>query len=221
MRIAISGTASQGKSTLLDDFLGEWKSYTTPETTYRDALSTKDSGHSKNTTEDTQWDVLNHMVDTLQEYKKGDRVIFDRCPLDNIVYTLWANEKGTISKEFVDKCIPIVKESLRALDIIFFIPLTKAHKVPIIDDGTRETDPQYIREIDNVFKALLQYYYQDTGPFFVHDDKPAIIEVFGDRLARLEIIKLYLDTDGDPIGEQGILDPGEISMLEQQFGLDK
>jgi len=221
MRIAISGTASQGKSTLLKDFLEEWPVYSTPDNTYRDLLTDKE--HSKSTTEDTQWNILNQMVDVLQENGKtsSNNVIFDRCPLDNIVYSLWAHEKGHVSKEFIDKCIPIVKESLRSLDIIFFIPLTKAHTVPIVDDGTRETDSEYIKEIDNIFKAMAAYYYQDTGPFFVHDDKPAIIEVFGEPLARLEIIKLYIDADGDSIGEQGILDPGEISLLEQQFGINK
>ena len=36
MRIAISGTACQGKSTLVKDFLDLWPSYSTPEKTYRD-----------------------------------------------------------------------------------------------------------------------------------------------------------------------------------------
>jgi len=31
MRIAISGTACQGKTTLLKDFLEEWPSYTSPK----------------------------------------------------------------------------------------------------------------------------------------------------------------------------------------------
>lgn len=214
MRIAISGTACQGKTTLINDFLQEWSCYKTPDKSYRDLLT---GDHSTDTSEDTQWDVLNFMVDQLQETKKGDNVIFDRCPLDNLVYTLWAHEKGLIDKEFVDKCIPIVRESMRALDIIFFTPLTKVHQVKLIDDGTRVADAGYIKEVDTLFKTLLQYYYQDLGPFFVKDDKPAIIEVFGERQERIEMLKLYLDTDGDAIGEGGILDPNEIDMLYEQF----
>mgnify|MGYP006426031471 CR=1 FL=1 len=215
MRIAISGTACQGKSTLVTDFLQEWPIYTSPDKTYRDVLDI--DNHSEGTDEDNQWDILNFMVDQLQEHRKGDNVIFDRCPLDNLVYTLWAHEKGNLSKEFVDKCIPVVKESMRFLDIIFFVPLTNVHKVDIEEDGVRNADPVYIQEIDNIFKTLLQYYYQDVGPFFVKDDKPAIIEVFGDPLERIEMVKLYLDVDGDPIGEQGIIDPNEVESLLQQF----
>ena len=216
MRIAISGTACQGKTTLVNDFLTEWSNYKTPEKTYRDTLTEM---HSDATDEDTQWDVLNFMVDQLQEYRKGDNVIFDRCPLDNLVYTLWAHDKGKISKEFVDKCIPVVKESMRFLDIIYFIPLTKVHKVEIEEDGVRNTDPKYIKEIDNIFKTLLQYYYEDIGPFFIKDDKPAIIEVFGNPMERIEMLRMYLDADGDAMGEQGIIDPNEVDDLMQQFGI--
>ena len=64
MRIAISGTACQGKTTLINDFLQEWSSYKTPDKSYRDLLT---DDHSTDTNEDTQWDVLNFMVDQLQE----------------------------------------------------------------------------------------------------------------------------------------------------------
>ena len=215
MRISISGTGCQGKTTLIQDFLQEWPGFSTPKKTYRSKL--KKDNHSKDAGEDSQWDILNFMLDQLQEYKKSDNIIFDRCPLDNLVYTMWAHEKGQISKEFVDKCIPLIKESSKFLDIIFFVPLTKVHQVEIEDDGTRNTDPIYIKEIDNIFKTLLQYYHQNVGPFFPKDDKPAIIDVFGTRQERIEIIKLYLDVDGDPIGEQGIINPNEIDSIMHQF----
>ena len=38
MRICISGTGCQGKSTLIDAFLERWPSYTTPKKTYRDLI---------------------------------------------------------------------------------------------------------------------------------------------------------------------------------------
>ena len=110
MRIAISGTACQGKSTLLKDFLKEWDMYTTPEKTYRDYLTENNLPHSKETTKDTQWDILNFMVDTLQQYSKGDKVIFDRCPLDNMVYSLsWSLPPKYQSKK---TCLSITQRNL-------------------------------------------------------------------------------------------------------------
>ena len=47
MRICVSGTGSQGKSTLINDFIKEWPQYTTPKESYRDFLK---NCHSKKTT---------------------------------------------------------------------------------------------------------------------------------------------------------------------------
>ena len=93
MRIAISGTACQGKSTLIKDFLDQWPMYTTPTKTYRDVIVEKSLSHSSVTNKDTQWEILNFMIDELQKTSKGDKIIFDRCPLDNIIYSIWAEQK--------------------------------------------------------------------------------------------------------------------------------
>ena len=47
MRICISGTGCQGKSTLIDAFLERWPSYTTPKKTYRDLIVKEKYKHSK------------------------------------------------------------------------------------------------------------------------------------------------------------------------------
>jgi len=217
MRIAITGSACQGKSTLIQDIIKEWPGFTTPEKTYRDEL--KSDSHSKYTTEDTQWSILNSMCDLQQKYRKGDSVIYDRCPLDNIAYSMWGNFHGKVSDEFVEKCIPIVRESMRAIDIIFFTPITKVAPVKIEDNDTRETDSLYIKEVDAILKNLFQQWKSDDTPFFIKDDKPAMIEIFGDPVQRIEMVKLYLDSDGDAMKEGGIINPQEIEELEKLFGL--
>ena len=203
MRIAISGTGCQGKSTLIKDFLEEWPGYNTESKTYRELIQSENLPHSKKATKESQFKILNHMIDEMQTFKPGDKVIMDRCPIDNLVYSLWCYEKGVgnIDKEYIDKCIPLVCESMRQLDIIFFIPVTKASP-KIEKDGMRETDKTYIKEIDNIFKMIGAQHYQNNGrnPFFPKDDAPGWIEVFGDRQVRIAMIKQYLDVDGDLIG---------------------
>lgn len=204
MRIAISGTANQGKSTLIADFLKNWPNYKLQDTDYRAILKEESLPHSKKTTQDVQWKILNVMVEELQKHKKGSNVVFDRCPLDNLVYSLWScdKKKGKIDEEFISKCIPVVKESLRHLDIIFFLPITKVAPVEIKENGVRETDEVYVKEIDALFKSLInQYKYGlNRTPFFPKDDCPAIIEIFGNPIERIQMIKWYLDNDGDLIG---------------------
>lgn len=204
MRIAISGSGNQGKSTLIKDFLAEWPMYKAESQTYRDKITSEKLPHSKETTKDTQWKILNHMIDEMQTFKEGDKIIMDRCPIDNLVYSLWAFEKGIgdIDKDFIDKCIPLVCESMRHLDIIFFTPITKAAPVKIEKDGMRETDPMFIKEIDNLFKMIGLQHTQNNGknPFFPKDDAPGWIEVFGSPEVRIKMIGQYLDAEGDLIG---------------------
>lgn len=220
MRIAISGTANVGKSTLIKDFLGNWPTYKTPESSYREFFKQNKYPHSKNCNKEGQWAILNHMIDEMQKYGKDDNIIFDRCPLDNLIYSLWSCEKtaSDIDEEFLAKCIPVVKESMKHLDAIFFIPISKSSPIPIIQDGSRETDSVYIGEIDNLFKAIFHLYQHsfDNNPFLPNDNCPAIIEIFGNPLERIMLLQQYLNVDGEVIGEEGgsILDPSNIKDLE-------
>jgi|TARA_R110000787_G_scaffold40970_1_gene101342 thymidylate kinase len=222
MRIAICGTANIGKSTLLQDFLQEWDMYGREVKTYRDVLNEKGLPHSKQTTKESQKAILDYMVSTLKEFKKGDKVIFDRCPLDNLVYSMWAmsQEDNDIDEDFIDECIPIVREALTNLDIIFFIPITKQNKIEIKDNGDRETDEQYIKEIDSFFKVLQRHYHENPqdNPFFPRDDSPALIEVFGSKQERMQMIKLYIDAEGDLVGGDSgsdIFNPENLDMMEK------
>lgn len=221
MRIAITGSSCQGKSTLIQDMLKEWPSMKLPDESYRDIIDNQKQKHSKNTDEDTQWDILNHMCDVQQQYRNNDQIIFDRCPIDNIVYSMWANFHGNVSDQFIEKCIPIVSESMRFIDIIFFLPITSVSPVDIEDkqDDSRETDVEYIKEIDSLIKTMYKQWQSDTSPFFPKNDKPAMIEIFGNRQERIEMMKLYIDADGDAISEGGIIDPGEMEELQKMFGI--
>ena len=223
MRIAICGTANVGKSTLIQDFLNEWDMYGREVKTYRDVLNEKGLPHSKETTKESQKAILDYMVDTLKEFKTGDKVIFDRCPLDNLVYSMWAmsQEGNDIDEDFIEECIPIVREALVNLDIIFFIPITKHNNINIEDNGDRETDKQYIKEIDSFFKVLQRHYHEhpQDNPFFPRDDSPALIEVFGKPEERMSMIRLYLDAEGDLIGGEAgssdIFTPENLDAMEQ------
>ena len=66
MRIAFSGTGNSGKTTLVKSFLYTWKSYSTPEKTYRDIIEEEGLSHSSATTTDTQEKILNFMIDQVQ-----------------------------------------------------------------------------------------------------------------------------------------------------------
>ena len=120
--------------------------------------------------------------------------------------------------------MPLVRESLRSLDIIFFTPISKVAPVEIVDDDLRDTDENYIEEVDNIFKAVHRDFQKNPeSKFFIEDDRPGIIEVFGNRKERIEIIKLYMDNDGDFIEPTGIITPEELKEMEKMkkaFGME-
>ena len=170
--------------------------------------------------------ILNFMIDELQKTSKGDKVIFDRCPLDNIVYSIWAEAKkeSDVDEEFIKKCMPLVSESLRFLDLILFTPITSVAPVELEEDDLRDTDEEYIKEIDNIFKAVHRDYMNNPrSTFFVEDDRPGIIEIFGNRKERIDLIKLYLDNDGDFIEPGNIITEEELREMEKikkAFGIE-
>ena len=224
MRIAISGTACQGKTTLIKDFLEQWPSYKTPKKTYRDIIKQNNLDHSSKTNKKTQKKILNFMIREQEKYRGSDNVIFDRCPLDNLIYSMWSTEqsKSDIDEKFVQDCIPLVRESFRNLDIIFFTPISKVAPVELTEDDLRDTDSKVIEEVDNIFKAMHREYMQnDKSVFFLDDDKPGIIEVFGDRRQRIEILKLYIDAEGDIHQGGDLIDEDMLSDMQTLSGVWK
>lgn len=220
MRIAISGTSNTGKSTLIKNIKMVWPVYESPAETYRDFLVKEGVEHSSKTTPETQQRVLDFMVDQ-QLSNTIDKVLYDRCPLDNLAYSMWCFDKGVegFTEEFIESQIRIVKESMRSLDIIFL--LSYDEKIGIEDDGMRDTDITYIKEIDNIFHALYEQWYQnpEADIYFPKGDSPCIIKLPTSAKERIKMIEDYLGADGDIIGDdQSLFSPENLSQMEQLIG---
>jgi len=215
MRIAISGSACQGKSTFVGDILSQWPSYARSAESYRKLT---DIPLNKKVTRDGQRQILNSLAKDQKSARKGDKIIFDRCAIDNIVYSLWSMDKGVsdIDKAFINSCIDTVKEAMKNIDIVFFIPITEVALVKLEERDEREIDSEYVYEIDNIFKAITHQHARDKSIFFEKGDAPPIIEIFGSREERIELLKYYLDIDGDLIETQSsVLDVNNMQDMEQ------
>jgi hypothetical protein len=69
---------------------------------------------------------------------------------------------------------------------------------------------------------MMQQYQHNLGrtPFFPADDCPGIIEIFGKPEERIQMIKWYLDAEGDLIGgdvtsPDNLFNPENISEMEE------
>ena len=220
MRIAISGTANTGKTTLLKAFLNKWNMYTTPIKTYRDVIKENGLNHSSKTSDETQLHILNWMMEEQAKYPKGSKIIYDRCPWDNLAYTLHANSKGLVTDEIAAATISFVKESMKDLDIIFW--LKRNPHIKIIKDDLRDTDEQYIAEVDSVFDGLFKQYMEnlESDAFYPKEDCPAIVcidESFPSVDDKLMFIGEFIDYRGDLIEGDSVLDPSNMEMFEKML----
>jgi thymidylate kinase len=219
MRVSVSGTSNTGKSTLVKAFLKKWPMYKTTAKTYRDILTENNLEHSSKTTTETQLLILDWMTQTLEENKDEKYVVYDRCPLDNLAYSLHAAEKNLISEEVLGITVDVVRRSLKNLDIIFWLKYDPAIK--IVNDGTRDTNLNYIREIDDIFAGLYEQYSDHLGntPFFIAEDCPAIIPVDMTNLDdRIAWIGEFIDQKGNLIETgESVLDPKNLEMMEQML----
>ena len=187
MRIAISGSHSLGKSTLVWDWIKRHPQYTREEEPFR-ALDGE------------MYDIRfrqesNRLHNGIQMYYNASRVnlyssindcvIFDRAPVDYIAYSQYTADKKTtdIDDAFVDAMVPRVKETLQRLDLVVFIPMTNRWPVDMEDDGIRPVDLPYRAEVDAIFK---QIYRNERFSVMPDKNRPKLIELWGSREQRLD-----------------------------------
>lgn len=216
MRIAVSGCAASGKTTTIQHFLQKWSNYTLINSEYRKLI--KDKQHSKNTTPELQSQILDILCSECEPYTLSQNVIFDRCPLDNLVYSMWCNANNVdgFTDRFIEESLFKVRKSMQNLDVIFIC--TRDLMPPIEDNGVREIDPKYVEETDNIFKAILSKYKKgaETLSFLEKDNAPAIIDIYGQPHERIAQIALYVTEEGGMYGdEHSLIDIDKLGEMEK------
>jgi hypothetical protein len=204
MRICISGAPNTGKQNFVEDFSKEWDMYSV----YRADKSKPGFTKEELLTE------LNACIDNLQQYKREDNIIFDNSPIDYLVYSFWAADKGIkgFDKELLNSIVPLVRESMRFVDIVFFTPISLASPIE------EEKEDVIREELDNIYKAIVANYHTnlEADMFFPKDDCPSVIDIFGTREQRILLVKNYISMNGDVFGseEDSILNPENLQDME-------
>ena len=96
--------------------------------------------------------VFNHRADRII---RGTHMIFDRCALDGIVYSVWLLNNRKISRACYDACDLIYKSLQDKYDVIFY---TSPDDVKLVDDGERSVDVEFREDILELFDLYMHRY---------------------------------------------------------------
>lgn len=152
MRIAVIGPQNTGKSTFIADFRTVFPHYKVPERTYRDVIEEKGLAINQVTTAESQRMIRDFMYREMSQNVEPNS-IFDRCLIDNYVYSSVQYERGTIEKSFIEETKRMMHEQLSMVDLYLFIPT--AVSIPLVEDGVRDTTASYIDAVNDMFLRTL------------------------------------------------------------------
>lgn len=188
MRIAISGTHSQGKSTFVRDFLAAHPDYQFENEPYRELMDKHEILFGDDQTQHHIDLQLNHSIARVQQYKKGDKVIFDRAPADFIPYSDYTakNAHTDIDEPYVSAMYERVKPVMEYLDLIVFVPKTKDYVIGLENDGHRPVEDFYRDWVDEGFKEL---YRNNLTRVVRLENQPKVIEITGPREERIRLLE--------------------------------
>jgi len=186
MRIAVSGTHFIGKSTLIEDFIKKHPEYKSEIEPYYNLQNEKSMELSLEPSLDSLLGQLDYSINQLNESANEKNVIFDRCPVDFIAYAMCALDQDDIdiNDSEVSERFSDIKAALNNLDFILFLPITKENSIEYTEEN-----PAYRKLADKCFKKI---YRDDICDLFPRYNHPKVIEISGDRLARLKKLESYL-----------------------------
>ena len=174
MIISFTGAQSTGKTTLLNE-LKKWKEF--EDYVFIDEITRNVSKLGMNINEKgddaTQTAIMNAHIENL---KKGDNLILDRCSLDGVVYTHYLYSHGRVSKDTFEYARQVFIETCLKYDKIFYLK----PEFDIVDDGVRSNSVQFRDEIASIFERYIAEF---------NLRKWNVVEISGSVEERLEAIK--------------------------------
>lgn len=166
MRIAVSGTHSVGKSTLIDEFLLLHPEYVHEPEPYTTLVEDFGEEFSAEPCVDDFLRQLEFSINLLEKHARSEKVIYERCPLDFLAY-LEALEPGR-----ADDFLEPVSSAVKHLDLIVYLP---------IEDNSDAEYPKLRKAVDRRLNAILL---DDEFGILI----TPVIEASGSTARRLRII---------------------------------
>jgi broad-specificity NMP kinase len=117
MRIAVSGTHGVGKSTLIDEFLRTHQEFVHEPEPYTVMVEDLGEEFSAEPTVEDFRRQLEFNIDRLLQHAPGEKVIYERCPIDFLAYV------DALKTGSVEALLEPVAKAMQNLDLIVYLPL--------------------------------------------------------------------------------------------------
>jgi AAA domain len=144
VRIAVSGTHCTGKSTLIDEFLRVHPDFVHEPEPYTVLVEELGEEFSAEPCVEDFLRQLEFNIDLLKQHERGERVIYERCPIDFLAYIECVGPRTT-------SILNEVLESMRRIEMIVYLPIDN------IDAGDEEF-PKLRKAVD---RRLSEIYSED------------------------------------------------------------
>ena len=142
MRIAVSGTHGVGKSTLIDEFLRTHQEFVHEPEPYTVLVEDFGEEFSDEPSVEDFRRQLEFNIDRLGQHAPGEKVIYERCPIDFLAYV------DALEPRSVEALLGPVSEAMQNLDLIVYLPFE--------DDQTLESEyPKLQKAVDHSLSKIL------------------------------------------------------------------
>lgn len=195
MRIGITSTQNNGKTTLVKAIQQLWPMYKTPARTYRDIIKEQNLPINQEGTQKSQEIIREALRECAKENANEKYMVHDRTILDNLAYTVYLAERNQVDNDFLVDTINMTRDTMQMFDIIFWLPLNP--NIQIEEKEQRSTNKEYREEIDFLFDTIYGTYKEATGLIFPLENCPAVIPLEGDLNDKLKTIREYINDNGD------------------------
>ena len=171
MRIAVSGTHCTGKSTLIDEFLRVHPDFVHEPEPYTVLVEEFGEEFSAEPHVDDFVRQLEFNIDRLKHHERGERVIFERCPIDFLAYIECVSPTTSVVSQ--------VQEGMQNLDLIVYLPI----------DNTIDAEfPKLRKAVDRRLSAI--YNEDDLG--IISTTNLVVVEATGPIEKRLRTLEMAM-----------------------------
>jgi len=193
MRLAVSGSHATGKSSLIAALLERLPGYVNEPEAFEvlgdDVPLTPSDGPSVEGLES----LLQYTISVVAQHPPGSRVVFERSPVDYLAYAAASRDTwtSTSAARFLDAYLPEVRASVRHLDLIAYLPLSREGPFA----ARADEDDQFRNRVDHMLRRALL---DDDYDLFADGSAPDVVEL--SPIPRLQLGELLRRVESEDTG---------------------